>query len=45
VRECLCHASVAPYLNMILGLGYRLDHGPSLFLHKKGFAGQTSHGR
>ena len=39
VRECLCHPAVAPYLNMILGKGYRLDHGPSLFLHKKDFAG------
>ena len=44
VRECLCHPVVAPYLNLILGKGYRLDHGPSLFLHKKGFAGQTLHG-
>ena len=44
VRECLCHPAVAPYLNLILGKGYRLDHGPSLFLHKKGFAGQTLHG-
>lgn len=44
VRECLCHPSVQPYLNMILGLGYRLDHGPSLFLHKQGMTGATLHG-
>ena len=44
VRECLCHPNVVPYLNLILGKGYRLDHGPSLFLHRKGFAGQTLHG-
>lgn len=44
VRECLCHPSVTPYLNTILGKGYRLDHGPGLFLHKKGCAGQSLHG-
>jgi ectoine hydroxylase-related dioxygenase (phytanoyl-CoA dioxygenase family) len=44
VRQCLCHPKIQPILNMILGRGYRLDHGPGLFLHKKGFAGQTLHG-
>jgi hypothetical protein len=28
VRECLCHAGVAPFLDLVIGEGWRLDHGP-----------------
>ena len=29
-RHLLVHPSIAPYLNVILGERYRLDHGPGL---------------
>ena len=38
-RELLIHAKVKPYLDEILGTGYRLDHGPGLIAMDKGCEG------
>ena len=35
-RELLCHESVKPYLEGVLGKGYRLDHGPGLIAMEPG---------
>jgi ectoine hydroxylase-related dioxygenase (phytanoyl-CoA dioxygenase family) len=42
-RHMLAHPGVAPYLNGILGEGYRLDHGPSLIAQDEGCEGGTLH--
>ena len=42
--ELLCHGSVKPYLDGILGEGYRLDHGPGLIAMNPGAEGGTLHG-
>ena len=44
VRACLCHPSVAPFLDVVLGEGWRLDHGPSFFCSRKGWNGGNLHG-
>ena len=43
-RELLVHARVQPYLNELLGGGYRLDHGPLLIAMDKGDGGHYLHG-
>lgn len=43
-RELLIHAKVKPYLDEILGTGYRLDHGPGLIAMDKGCEGGVLHG-
>ena len=43
-REFLVHPRIAPYLNVILGEGYRLDHGPGLIAMDPGCGGGTLHG-
>ena len=43
-RKLLVHPNVAPYLNTILGTGYRLDHGPGLIAMDYGCEGGTLHG-
>ena len=43
-RELLCHGSVKPYLDGILGSSYRLDHGPGLIAMEPGAEGGTLHG-
>ena len=43
-RELLVHPKVKPYLDAILGAGYRLDHGPGLIAMDEGCEGGTLHG-
>ena len=43
-REMLCHPRVVPYLNCIVGPGYRLDHNGGLISMRKGAEGHTLHG-
>ena len=43
-RQLLAHSRVKPYLDGILGEGYRLDHGPGLIAMDKGCEGGTLHG-
>ena len=43
-RELLVHPSVKPYLEGILGMSYRLDHGGSLLAMDPGAEGGTLHG-
>ena len=43
-RAMLVHPRVMPYLYVILGKGYRLDHGPGLIAMDKGCEGGTLHG-
>lgn len=43
-RHLLVHPTVRPYLEGILGTGYRLDHGPGLIAMDKGCEGGTLHG-
>ncbi|SVD60319.1 uncharacterized protein METZ01_LOCUS413173 [marine metagenome] len=43
-RELLVHPVVRPYLEEILGRGYRLDHGPGLIAMDQGCEGGTLHG-
>ena len=42
-RELLVHPSISPYFNVILGKGYRLDHGPGLIAMNEGCEGGTLH--
>jgi hypothetical protein len=42
-RELLCHDAVKPYLDGVLGSGYRLDHGPGLIAMEPGTEGGTLH--
>ncbi len=43
-RELLVHPRVKPYLEEILGEGYRLDHGPGLIAMDEDCEGGTLHG-
>jgi hypothetical protein len=43
-RRCLAHPNIKPYLDVILGEGYRLDHGPGLIAMDAGCEGGTLHG-
>lgn len=43
-RELLVHPGVVPCLEVILGKGYRLDHGPGLIAMEAGCEGCTLHG-
>ena len=43
-RELLVHPGVKPYLEGVLGEGYRLDHGPGLIAMDEGCEGGTLHG-
>ena len=43
-RRLLVHPGVKPYLDGILGTGYRLDHGPGLIAMDAGCEGGTLHG-
>ena len=42
-RRLLAHPRLVPYLNGILGPGYRLDHGPGLLVQNEGAEGGTLH--
>ena len=41
-RDLLIHAKIQPYLNELLGGGYRLDHGPCSLPWTKATAATTS---
>jgi len=43
-RELLVHSETKPYLDVILGAEYRLDHGPGLIAMEGGTEGGTLHG-
>ncbi|MBT3346216.1 MAG: hypothetical protein HN712_27485 [Gemmatimonadetes bacterium] len=43
-RQMLCHPRLVPYLNTILGKGYRLDHNAGLISMRKGAEGHLLHG-
>ena len=43
-RELLAHPKVVPYLNTILGRGWRMDHSPFLLSSTTGFEGQVGGG-
>ena len=43
-RTLLCHPKLQPVLETILGRGYRLDHGPGLFISQQGDDGLVLHG-
>ena len=43
-REMLVHARIVPYLNEILGKGFRMDHHMSLIFMDKGAEGLVFHG-
>ena len=43
-RRLLSHPGVKPYLDGILGTGYRLDHGPGLIAMDAGCEGGMLHG-
>jgi ectoine hydroxylase-related dioxygenase (phytanoyl-CoA dioxygenase family) len=43
-RAMLVHPKIVPYLNDILGKGYRMDHPPGLITMRKGAEGHIFHG-
>ncbi|NKB70183.1 MAG: hypothetical protein GKR89_24180 [Candidatus Latescibacteria bacterium] len=43
-RQLLAHPRIVPYLNEILGPGFRMDHAPGLITMDKGAEGHTFHG-
>ena len=43
-RQILGHPRIVPYLNQIVGPGFRMDHGPGLITMRKGAEGHTLHG-
>ena len=43
-RRLLCHRALTPYLNTLVGEGYRLDHQPMVLVQEKGSEGFALHG-
>ncbi|MDA0836312.1 MAG: phytanoyl-CoA dioxygenase family protein [Planctomycetota bacterium] len=43
-RSLLAHPNINPYLNEIIGVGFRLDHPHSFIVQEKGCEGHTFHG-
>ena len=43
-RDILVHPGIVPYFNVILGEGYRLDHGPGVIAMDEGTEGHRLHG-
>jgi ectoine hydroxylase-related dioxygenase (phytanoyl-CoA dioxygenase family) len=43
-RDLLAHPKLLPYLNTLLGPGWRMDHAPALFVADQGAAGLAVHG-
>ena len=43
-RKMIAHPKIVPYLNVILGSGFRLDHGQQLVTMNKGTEGHILHG-
>ena len=40
-QELLAHPKIVPYLNEILGVGFRMDHNPGLITMRKGAEGHV----
>ena len=43
-RKFLCHPNVVPYIHLLVGKGYRLDHSPLVIAQQKGSEGFSLHG-
>jgi len=43
-REMLAHPKLVPYIDMLVGKGYRLDHSPLVLAQEKGSEGFKLHG-
>ena len=43
-REMIAHPRIVPYLNVILGAGFRMDHNCGLVTMREGAEGHTFHG-
>lgn len=43
-RELLCHPKVMPYLNTMMGPGWKMDHSPFMLCGGEGSTGLTLHG-
>lgn len=43
-RELLAHPKLLPYLNTMLGPGWRMDHSPAMFVAEEGAEGLLLHG-
>jgi len=43
-RRFLCHPGVVPAVTDLVGPGFRLDHAPLCFIHRKGGEGHDLHG-
>ena len=43
-RDLLAHPKLLPYLNTMLGPGWRMDHSPALFVADRGAEGLALHG-
>lgn len=43
-RELLAHPKLLPYLNTMLGVGWRMDHSPAMFVAEQGAEGLFLHG-
>lgn len=43
-RELLAHPKLIPYLNTMLGPGWKMDHAPAIFIAEQGAEGLRLHG-
>lgn len=43
-RELLAHPKLLPYLNTMLGPGWKMDHAPAMFVAEQGAEGLVFHG-
>lgn len=43
-RELLAHPKLLPYLNTMLGVGWKMDHSPAMFIADEGAEGLVLHG-
>jgi len=43
-RELLTHPKLIPYLNTMLGVGWKMDHSPVMFVAEEGAEGLALHG-
>jgi ectoine hydroxylase-related dioxygenase (phytanoyl-CoA dioxygenase family) len=43
-RKMIAHPKIVPYLNVIVGQGYRMDHNAGLITMREGAEGHTFHG-
>ena len=43
-RDLLCHPKIIPYLNTMMGPGWKMDHSPFMLCGGEGSTGLTLHG-